>query len=195
VSSTAPDTRTKILDAALRIVETKGTGPLRMEDVATAAGVSRQAVYLHFGTRPQLFVALAAHVDETRGLDRHRKKVAAARTPLDALKAGIELQAAHFPSIHEIAGALEAARHSDEAARAAWDDRMTERRRAMKTGVEWLAREGLLDDAWTVEEATDMVWSLCSIKVWESLVIERGWSRARYVAHLYRVLAAGLLRR
>jgi AcrR family transcriptional regulator len=195
VSSAAPDTRTKILDAALRIVETKGTGALRMEDVASAAGVSRQAVYLHFGTRPQLFVALAAHVDETRGLDRHRKKLAGARTPLDALRAAIELQATHFPNIHAIAVALEAARHADQAARAAWDDRMAERRRQMQQGVEWLAREKLLDEQWTVEDATDMVFALCSIKVWESLVIERGWSKARYVGHLYRVLCAGLLRR
>lgn len=186
------DTDIRILEAALAIVGTKGAAALTMEDVATAAGVSRQAVYLHFKTRARLLTALAAHVDATRGLHRLRRKVMTAKTPLEALRAVVELQATYFPRIREIALALEAARYTDEAAGAAWNERMAERRAQLTKLIARLARERLLDAAWTEGEAIDFLVALSSIKVWESLVVERGWSKKRYVEHIERVLVSAL---
>ncbi|MDB5739397.1 MAG: hypothetical protein JWP16_437, partial [Alphaproteobacteria bacterium] len=53
------ETHIRILDAALaRTSQEKG---LTMAGVAAQAGLSRQAVYLHFPSRGQLLAALAAH--------------------------------------------------------------------------------------------------------------------------------------
>ena len=54
-------TPARILDAALALL--REGGPVRMSDIAKAAGVSRQAVYLHFPTRAQLLIAAARRLD------------------------------------------------------------------------------------------------------------------------------------
>lgn len=48
------DRRTAILDAACRAVERRGVRDLRVEDVASEAGVSAALVYYYFGTRDEL---------------------------------------------------------------------------------------------------------------------------------------------
>jgi AcrR family transcriptional regulator len=193
VSTSLPESRRKILEAALHLAETKGADALRMEDVAKAAGLSRQAVYLHFASRTGLFVALVEHVDASRGLARESKRLASARTPGEAMKAALELQAIHYPRIYKLAMAIEAARYSDEAAAAAWDDRAELRRAQIRAGIDRLASAGSLAPGWTVDDAVDLVWALTSMKVWESLVVERKWSKARYVKHLHRVLVQAVV--
>ena len=57
MSSHAPDTRTKILQATRQLMEERRGLGVRMSDIAKAAGVSRQAVYLHFDSRIELLSA------------------------------------------------------------------------------------------------------------------------------------------
>ncbi|MDH3426552.1 MAG: TetR/AcrR family transcriptional regulator, partial [Acidimicrobiia bacterium] len=52
-----PSTRARILDATWELVAEQGAG-LKLSEVASRASVSRQAIYLHFGDRPGLLVAL-----------------------------------------------------------------------------------------------------------------------------------------
>ena len=42
---------------------------MRLSDIAKAAGISRQAVYLHFTSRAELLVATVRFVDQVHGLD------------------------------------------------------------------------------------------------------------------------------
>jgi hypothetical protein len=46
--------------------------------------------------------------------------------------------------------------------------------------VRWLAGEGRLAPIWTVNAATDMVWSLMSIDLLDRLLTDRRWSRERF---------------
>jgi AcrR family transcriptional regulator len=57
MASHAPDTRTRILDAALDAMSVHGLARLTLEDVARAAGMSRQTVYRYFGNRDALVTA------------------------------------------------------------------------------------------------------------------------------------------
>ena len=50
--------RETILDAALRLVEERGAGALRIRDVATAAEQSTMGVYTHFGSKQGLLEQL-----------------------------------------------------------------------------------------------------------------------------------------
>jgi AcrR family transcriptional regulator len=194
VSSPIDPTRDAILDAALRLIESEGAEAVRMEDVARVAGVSRQAVYLHVGSRSGLFLALVERLDATRGLGRLQERLEKARTPMQLLRRALELQAEYFPLIKGVALPIESSRYGDAAVAAAWQDRMDARRKQMRRLVEWFHAESLLLAGLTIDAATDLVWSLCSFTVWHNLVIDCGWTKADYVEHMVRVLAGAIVR-
>ncbi|OQX67515.1 MAG: hypothetical protein B6A08_14970 [Sorangiineae bacterium NIC37A_2] len=52
------DARTRILDAAVALLETEGLAALSMREVARRAGLSHQAPYHHFGDREAILAAL-----------------------------------------------------------------------------------------------------------------------------------------
>ena len=54
----AAQTRQTILDAALTIFSKQGYQAARLQEIAEAAGVTRGAVYHHFGGKSQLFITL-----------------------------------------------------------------------------------------------------------------------------------------
>ncbi len=56
-------TRRALLDAALEVFSQKGFDAARLEDVAKAAGVTRGAIYHHFGGKAELFNALGIEAD------------------------------------------------------------------------------------------------------------------------------------
>ena len=56
-----------MLEAARALLEERSAQAVKLEDVASRAGVSRQSVYLHFGSRAGLLLALVAHVEASRG--------------------------------------------------------------------------------------------------------------------------------
>ena len=55
---TASSTRETLLDAALRLLEERGPGALRIRDLAAAAGQSTMGVYTHFGSKQGLLEQL-----------------------------------------------------------------------------------------------------------------------------------------
>ena len=186
-------TRERLLNATLELLAERG-GDLRVEDVATAAGVTRQTVYLNFGSRTGLLVAAVEHLDADGTLASLTREIIHAPNGVAALDAAVHLEAAYDPVIYPVAKVLIAARRTDEAALAAWQNRMEVRRNGARHVVERLAREGSLDPSWEIEAATDLAFALVSFEVWEHLVIERGWSASQYEEHLRRVLHAALLR-
>jgi TetR/AcrR family transcriptional regulator, acrAB operon repressor len=54
----AEQTRQSLLNAALEVFSQKGFDAARLEDVAEVAGVTRGAIYHHFGGKAELFYAL-----------------------------------------------------------------------------------------------------------------------------------------
>jgi AcrR family transcriptional regulator len=184
MSRVESDTRTRILGATLRLMEEHNGHGVRMRDVADAAGVSRQAVYDHFGSRAELMVATARYGDEVRGLDERLGRYRAATSGVERLEAFIEFWGNYIPEIHGIARALFAARETDEAVAAAWDDRMGVVQEACHNIVGRLQRDGTLTPGWSPEEAGDLLWTILSIGNWENLTLERGWPVSLYVVHM-----------
>src|SRR2546427_260983 len=58
------DTAVRILDSAFECVRDMGLGRTTMEDVARAAGVSRQTVYRYFPSKDHLILALVLREEE-----------------------------------------------------------------------------------------------------------------------------------
>ena len=78
-------TRQRILDATWDLLVERGSGDVPLEEVARAAGVSRQTVYAHFGSRTDLLVALVEGYKERVGYDALVAPVLSAPTAGDAL--------------------------------------------------------------------------------------------------------------
>jgi TetR/AcrR family acrAB operon transcriptional repressor len=60
-------TRQSLLDAALSVFSQKGFAATRLEDVAGVAGVTRGAIYHHFGGKAGLFIALIDEASQQGG--------------------------------------------------------------------------------------------------------------------------------
>jgi AcrR family transcriptional regulator len=172
----------------------RGYHGVGLEEIAQDAGVSRQAVYLHFQSKADLLVAVARYGDEMLRVADILRPVQEAKTALEALDRGVEAYVAIEPQIYDIASVIYAARRSDEAAEAAWQDRMVFRRGNIRRDMARLKKEGLLAEGWTVDQAADFVWALFSVHTYEYLVVEQGWPIERFVRHLRTVLRRSIVK-
>ena len=188
----AEDTRGRILAAAWELVLANGATAVRMRDVAAAAGVSRQLVYIHFGDRAGLLVAMARNHDEQSGF---LERVAATRAlpPAEGLEALLRTWFEYLPEILPVAAGLHAAAAAGDGAAAAWSDRMADLREAFRVAVARLRRDGRLTRGWTVDAAADWVWMRSHLSGWQQLVGERGWTPKRYVDRTVRSILAELV--
>ena len=62
-----PDARSKLLDAALSVIRTKGYSATTVDELCAAAGVTKGAFFHHFKSKDELAVAAADHWSETTG--------------------------------------------------------------------------------------------------------------------------------
>ena len=187
-----PETRTRVLDAAWALLEERGTG-IRIADIAAKAGVSRQAVYLHFGDRTSLFVALGDHIDISFGRDRLRAHVFGAPTGVESLRRWIQTISWYTAKIDPVSRILELAGESDEALAAVWKDRMTGRRGHVRRIADRMAAEGQLANGWTAEAAADLIYTLTLPGPWRVLTSVAGWSKKRYAREITKMLERSLL--
>jgi len=181
MSSENIETRVRILNAAWKLLEAGQGSGVRMSDIAKAAGISRQAVYLHFPTRAELLIATTRHLDEVKNVDAKLMASRNAATGLERLEAFIEAWGNHIPEVYGVAKALLAMKDTDDAARLAWNDRMQAVRHGCQAAVKMLKKDGALSPEISVKEATDILWSLLSVQTWEQLTCECGWSQRHYV--------------
>ena len=181
MSSENVETRTRILDATVRMLEEHGGRGVRMGDIAKAAGISRQAVYLHFASRAELLVAATRYLDEVLDVDRRLAPSRAATSGAERLSLYIDCWGHYIPEIYGVAKALLLAQDTDEAAAAAWNDRMLAMRDGCRAAIEALHSDGNLAPEWTPKRATDALWTMLLVPNWENLTRECGWSTRQYV--------------
>jgi AcrR family transcriptional regulator len=188
----SPNTRSRILRAAWALVRSKGSAAVTLAEIAAAAGVSRQALYLHFDNRVGLLTAMARHHDATSGFaDRVAK--AATRPPVEGLEHLLRAWNDYIPQILPVARALEAAAATGDEGGAAWHDRMADLRDAFRAAVGRIGRAGLLGPEWTVNSAADWVWASSHLTHWQHLIEERGWSPRRYTDVTVRAIVDQIL--
>lgn len=187
------DTRDRILEKTWELFEAEGPARVRMADVARAAGVSRQAVYLHFGSRAGLLLGLVAFVDERQELGELIGWVRASRNGDELIQRLTRQQILYNPRIDALAHALQLAAPTDPDVQAAFDDRMEDRLRGMQDAAAQLRSWGELREGLSLRVAADLMWSILSLGVWRGLVQERGWTDEEYCEHIADSLRAVLL--
>ena len=187
-----PATRLRILAAALQLSAAHNGADVTMADVARKAKVSRQALYLHFADRAELFTAALRDAGQQRGLSDAMQDVVDAPTGVDSMLEMVTLHVRVNPGIWPIARAFDAIRREDEAAERTWQERQDQRLEECRAMIDRLAREGTLRPGLEQQVAVDLLWSLTSLQTWEDLVLQRKWTALEYEQRLGEVLLTTL---
>jgi TetR/AcrR family transcriptional regulator len=94
--SRADTRRLRLLSTAAEIFSKRGFRATSMKEIAAAVGMSKPTIYHYFRSKEELLVRLYSDVlDES--LDAARETVAAAPTPLDAIRDLIASRVAYTP--------------------------------------------------------------------------------------------------
>jgi AcrR family transcriptional regulator len=86
VRTKKPERAERMLEVAARLFGTQHFHEVRMDDVATGAGVGKGTIYRYFEDKDELYLALLARAGD-RLSERIRAEVAAANAPLAKLEA------------------------------------------------------------------------------------------------------------
>lgn len=175
-------TRERILASAWKIIDEKGEAAATMKAVAKLAGVSRQAVYLHFADRSHLLSSLSDYVDEMMGLRGWMKDVEALEGGAQMLRRIAETRAKRSRVMASLVRSIESDRFRDEAAAAAW-------RRRHDLNIAWmantvvrrLAAEGEVHPSWDHKQAATLLVTLFSFRAWDDLTQACDWPEETYV--------------
>ncbi|MFH1793625.1 MAG: TetR/AcrR family transcriptional regulator [Pseudomonadota bacterium] len=172
-------TRTAILNATWSLFAEKGRLEVSQADIARAAGVSRQSIYLAFGNRAGLLTAMARNKDMQSDHVQRLRQISQAQTAdeQDFLRY-VDIWLDYLPLIYPVGILLDAESLTDAEAESAWDDRM---KGALLAGLKLILGRlevaGRLGGAWRAEQAAELVWSLVHPTSWRQLVVGCGWSR------------------
>ena len=188
------------MTAAGRLFRAYGYGT-PMTSIAADAGVAVETVYRIFGTKPALFRAvvealLAGGVARAEVPVADRPAIRAIHEDPDPRRR-VARYVATQPGIHRRAGpflrALRDAKANEPELISLWEELEAWRRAGQGRFVAVLAEGGGLRSDRSIDEATDIVWALCSLAVYDQLVIERGWASERYEAWLAEALIRELV--
>jgi AcrR family transcriptional regulator len=186
-------TRRALLDATRELLESPGATEAGLERIAARAGYSRQAVYRHFGSRAGLLKAVLADIDERGGAEASVEEILAARDADSVLDALVAWWAGYVAGFAGVARSVYAGRGADPALAAAWKDRMEALARVCELVVDRCAAEGRLRAALEPSVATEILWGLLSIPLWNQLIVDRDWSEAEYRQRIGTIAQAALL--
>lgn len=152
-----------------------------LEAVARKAGVSRQAIYLHFPSKAELLTALHLHIfatDVVPAVERH--PITDAMTAWEALDATIAVDVEVASRVWRIHEALTVARRQHPEVEQTLRPREEERYGELLDIGRRLEREGALPPTIEVGIVADMLWGLMNVGTYRNLVVERGWSLDQY---------------
>jgi AcrR family transcriptional regulator len=182
----ARENRRRILTAASELFRENGYADTAMPEVAKAAGVSVQTVYKVFANKASLLKAVfdvtVAGDDEPVPIAERDFIAAIQAEPSAARKISMylahatEIAARVFP-VQLLARDAAAA---DRAAADVWAQMRAEMLTAMTYFAADLVATGQVRDGLSAEDVRDILWTFHSPEQYDLLVVQRGWSTARY---------------
>jgi len=191
-----PDTRQRILQLAWEGVASQGDDALSLVALARRAGVSRQTLYLLFGSRAGLLLAMVAQRDAQSQVGPRLARARAAGAPREVLAPYLRVWFDYLPQVFPVARALIAtASAGDSDARTAWDSRMALLRAGLLQLTQALADSGALRPPWTPAAAADWIVSQTHVDAWQHLVVEAGWPPEQAIDRVLDTLHDTLLTR
>jgi AcrR family transcriptional regulator len=189
-------TRTAVLDATWSLMADKKRLDVNLSEVAAAAGVSRQTIYIAFGDRAGLLMAMVQHKDTQSDhvMRLGRVSFASKVTPED-FRGYLEVWFEYLALIYPVAILLDATSVTDKEAAAAWDDRM---KGALLAGLKRifanLAKRRHLAPGWKPDQGAELVWSLIHPTCFRQLVLGCGWKIEEFRRSRLAIIGATLLK-
>ena len=194
MSSDGSTTRERILQSTWTALLDSSKPRVRMSDIANSAGISRQALYLHFANRTELLIATTHFIDKEKDIDQRLALSRNASSGLERLEAFVDAWGNYIPEIYGVANALIVMGVTDESARQAWMGRLAAVREGCEAIVVSLCRENQLSDSVNPTEATDVLCAHLSVETWRYLRHTRGWDQTRYLEVMQQTLRKVLVR-
>jgi AcrR family transcriptional regulator len=197
----AAQTRRDIEAAANTLFRERGYVGTSMPAIASSAGVVVETIYRAFGSKAGLFkavmeAALAGGSKRAEAPPEERPAIRAVIEETDPRRK-LELYAATQPGVHGRSGplyrVLVAAADSDPALRAVLDGIEARRLHGLGAFAGQLAESRALRADLPVDQARDIIWTLCSPAVHELLVGARDWTPETYRRWLASALQRELL--
>ncbi len=185
-------TRHEILDAAWDLIAERGAA-VSMSEIASSVGMTRQSVYVHFGSRGGLLMALVRRADERFFIWEGFASAMEVKDPAERLDACLAVWLEFVPKIHPVATDLIRLRATDEDAAQAWSDRMSDLLKFYRRLVGGLRKDGVLATQWSVPRAADYLWAASSVQAWDLLVGDRGWGQEAAGKIIRSTIAEALL--
>jgi AcrR family transcriptional regulator len=185
MSNLIPETRDRILKATLECLETADGKLVRISDVANAAGLTRQTLHLYFRTRADLLIAVTHYLDDLHSSDERLAKSRIASGGIERLEAYVDAWVSYIPEIFGVARAL--LLMNDPDADSAWASRMQDMWEGCEAAIRALSTDGNLNPDYSTQEASDLLWTLLSVRNWEHLRHDRGWTQQTYLCHIQRI--------
>lgn len=192
MSKKVEETRKRILDSTVELLEDGNPAAVRMADIARRAGITRQALYLHFSTRAELLIAAVQYVDTRYDVDALLAPSREATDGLERLDLFIEAWGNFLPRVRGIIRGLLAVYETDDAAAAAWDNRRQAVRHGCEAAVAALNRDGRL--SMSPKDATDTLWGLVSFELWDFWTTSSGWSDKKCLDQIKHIARAAITR-
>lgn len=188
------DTRHRILQLAWERVAALGDTSLSLVDLAREAAVSRQTLYLLFGSRAGLLLAMVEHRDARSAVVPRLAQARQSMTVDDAFEPYVRAWFEYLPEVFPVARALvAAARLGDLDAQAAWDSRAKLLRGGFLQMTRKLHDAGALRPGWTAAAAADWLFGMTHVDTWQHLVVEAHWKPKDAVDRIVATLRETLL--
>lgn len=195
----ADATRHAIIEAATRLLTTRGYAATTMDAIAREAGVATITVYDVFGTKARVIEAAihAAVLGPEAPTPLLQQRSPRAVREERSQPRQIALFAAHMgevmPRVAPLFEAMRIAADADPAMATLRQEMLARRLAGMRSFVGALSSNGPLRDEMTPEEAAETVWALSSPDLHQLLTLQLGWKRTEYVRWLEATLTAALL--
>ncbi len=193
-------TRTAIIQAAWRLFAEFGYAATSIDEIATAAGVSRATVFSAVGGKPVLLkaafdVAIVGDDEPVPLPDRASSKaIRSEPDPRVYLQRYAGMATEIGSRVAPIAEAVRGAAGVDADARQLWETHLAQRRQGAANVVSDLLRKGAhLKAGLDPDRAADIVWVLNDPGLYHHLVVRREWSPTRFREWLTDALQRQLL--
>ncbi|MBX3607656.1 MAG: TetR family transcriptional regulator [Piscinibacter sp.] len=186
------ETRANILEAAWNLMAGAHRLDAGMAEVAAAAGVTRQTLFLAFGNRAGLLVAMARHQDTRCDAVRAMRQIAATGADAAALHAFVGAWLKYLPIVYPVAIQLETGSLSDADANAAWQDRIFSQ--GVRLGLDRILGQMAAGGGLRADQDPSRLADLCLTclvpSTWRYLVVERGWTTEAFVRSRHLLIDA-----
>jgi AcrR family transcriptional regulator len=193
-------TRRRIIDAASRLFLNRGYAATMLEQVAEDAGVAVQTVYFHFGNKRTLLkealdIAAVGDDEPVPLLDRPLlDEIRNEPDPARMIELWVANGVAILKRIGPIMRVVRDAAGTDPDLAAQWATNQQQTLTAQRRLAQILADREALKPGMTVQEATDIIFTLNSIEVSWLLTTTCGWTVPHREAWITHTLRTALLR-